>query len=331
MYLQDRVKDTTTSTGTGNLTLAGTTFPDGVVVPYTFQTADTLVWEAGIGKRVGSAFQRLVVLSNSNNDKSAITVPSGTKTIWIGTPSEAVLNQWNHLTLSETPKTNNPGNLYWGTGVLGDVTIASGTTTLTAPAFYRNLTIALGATLVTNGHILTVSEVLKVAGTIAANGGDGGNGSGGVGGAAGTVEATGEFTGGSNSSAGTAGASNLSTSNNGPAAAVPSSVARGGGGDGGSGGIGGAGSVGASTAGASGGGVVLDFRPPALAAMLGLLAGGGAGGAGGSAGSSSVAAIGTGGGGGGGGGGRLVIIAQTIIVTGSIEANGGNGGDGANA
>ena len=68
----------------------------------------------------------------------------------------------------------------FGDGSDGNVTIASGTTTLTADMFYDNLTISGGATLDTNGYRVFVRNTLTNAGTIQWNGVDGGNGGNGA-------------------------------------------------------------------------------------------------------------------------------------------------------
>lgn len=57
-----------------------------------------------------------------------------------------------------------------GTGADGDVTIASGTTTLVADMNYNNLTIASGAVLNTNGYKVYCRGKLTNRGTIRRNG-----------------------------------------------------------------------------------------------------------------------------------------------------------------
>ncbi len=69
----------------------------------------------------------------------------------------------------------------YGDASLGDVEI-SGTVTLVAPAFYRNLIVPLGATLVANGHPIYATESITIGGVIHADGAVGGICAGGQGG-----------------------------------------------------------------------------------------------------------------------------------------------------
>lgn len=87
----------------------------------------------------------------------------------------------------------------FGDGADGDVTIPSGTTTLTKDMYYNNLTIQTGGILNPAGYRIFVKGTLAFQGTgvIAGNGGVGGNGGAGGVGVAGT--------GGSGGTAGTAG------------------------------------------------------------------------------------------------------------------------------
>ena len=87
-------------------------------------------------------------------------------------------------------------NLF-GDGSDGNVTVASGTTTLTRDTFYDNLTINGGATLATASFRVFVKNILDNKGNInnngvvGGNGGNGGDGAGGTGGAAGSAGSAG--------------------------------------------------------------------------------------------------------------------------------------------
>lgn len=80
----------------------------------------------------------------------------------------------------------------FGDGSDGDVTISSGTTTLTRDMYYRNLTINSGTAIVPNGYRIFVNKTLTNNGGISFNGNNGGNGgngsagSGGMGGSGGS-------------------------------------------------------------------------------------------------------------------------------------------------
>lgn len=86
----DMVQETTTTTGTGTLTLGGAStgfrtfasaFSDGQVVTYSI--TDGTNWETGIGQYHAGAdtLDRNTVLSSSNSG-ALVNFPSGTKTVW---------------------------------------------------------------------------------------------------------------------------------------------------------------------------------------------------------------------------------------------------------
>lgn len=118
----DRVKDTSTSTGTGNLTLSGT-------APNAFRTFgsvcannDTLFycvahttaneWEVGLGtySTTGPALARTTVIASSNSN-NAVNFSAGTKDVFITSP--AVTQGWGVLTASPSSDQNdyNPTGL----------------------------------------------------------------------------------------------------------------------------------------------------------------------------------------------------------------------------
>jgi hypothetical protein len=101
LVLKDRVKETTTSSGTGAITLAGTTsgyqafsvIGDGNTTYYAIVDPATGDWEVGVGTYTlaGNTLSRTTVLSSSN---SGALVPFGTgaKDVFVTYPaSYAVL------------------------------------------------------------------------------------------------------------------------------------------------------------------------------------------------------------------------------------------------
>lgn len=94
---KDRVKETTTTTGTGSVTLGGAVtgfrrFQDA------FATSDTMhyvidggtEWEVGLGTlSTTTTLARTTVLSSSNGG-SAVNFSAGTKNVWCGIPAAAV-------------------------------------------------------------------------------------------------------------------------------------------------------------------------------------------------------------------------------------------------
>lgn len=227
------------------------------------------------------------------------------------------------------------GNLQWafGGGSDGNVTISSGTTTLTRDMYYQNLTLNGTGVLINAGNRIFVAGILDLtaapAGAIKANGNVGQAGS--IGGSAGT--------GGSATASGTLGTSNAGAAAGAGGTAGGTQGALGAsalsqGGSGGSGGVGGTGSAGS-------GGVLraantapgVPFTRYATDLLKGVsLYLGGAGGGGGSGGGGDGTS-GGGGGGGGAGGDNIYIAANMIKRSGAaasaIQALGGGGGTGA--
>ena len=96
LALFDRVQETTTTTGTGSVTLAGAVpgFQSFAVVGNTntcyYTIVDGSAWEVGIGtySTSGPTLARTTILSNSNADTSPITLASGSKQVFLTYPSE---------------------------------------------------------------------------------------------------------------------------------------------------------------------------------------------------------------------------------------------------
>lgn len=88
----DRIKETTTTTGTGNLTLAGAVtqfktfasrYANGEPFEYTIQGQTGSEWEVGIGTLSGgTTLVRTTVLASSNSD-AAVNLSSGTKDVFV--------------------------------------------------------------------------------------------------------------------------------------------------------------------------------------------------------------------------------------------------------
>jgi len=100
LVLADRVKDTTTTTGTGTVTLSGVApagFQDFTVIGNGNTTYYTIAggseWEVGIGTYAtsGPTLARTTVLSSSNGG-GAVSFSSGTKDVFVTYPSERSVN-----------------------------------------------------------------------------------------------------------------------------------------------------------------------------------------------------------------------------------------------
>lgn len=203
----------------------------------------------------------------------------------------------------------------FGDGSDGNVTIPSGTTTLTSDKFYDTLTVQSGGVLKTAQFRVMCKTLCQVqsGGTIQSNGNNA------VGAAAGVAIASGSLIGclaGAAGATGNPAASGGSTSNS----------------WGGKGGAGGAGSIGAAGTAGTVFGLLASVGPPRMlpgaalglsigaGASLGIGAGTGGGGGGGDTTNS--------GGGGGSSGGIVLINAPAINNQGTIQALGGNGANG---
>lgn len=97
LVLADRVKETTTTTGTGAVTLAGavtgfqafSVVGNGNSCPYTI--ADSTNWEVGQGTYAasGTTLSRDVVYASSNNG-SLVNFPVGSKDVFLTLPAKTV-------------------------------------------------------------------------------------------------------------------------------------------------------------------------------------------------------------------------------------------------
>jgi hypothetical protein len=95
--LADRVKETTTTTGTGAITLAGASsgfqsfaaIGDGNITYYTIAANVGTEWEVGIGTYTasGTTLSRDTVLSSSNSG-SLVDFTAGAKDVFVTQPSE---------------------------------------------------------------------------------------------------------------------------------------------------------------------------------------------------------------------------------------------------
>lgn len=323
-----RVQETTTTTGTGNITLAGAV-TNRVTLQSLLSINDYLDYviddgagnyEIGIGHLTATTTLVRTAVRYSSNAGALVSFAAGTKTVTL-TMNEGQL--WAQDTL-------------FGDGSDGNVTISSGTTSLTKDTYYKSLTINGTGSLAVNGYKVFVSEILDItsapAGAITFNGSAGGNASVTTGGTAGTAPFVNTQGGGGSGQNGPNGGTAGGT------AGTSSSALTGVGGSGtGAGGSGGNGSGGSGLGGGGVGAITLHPSRRRYAQLFyqgsgfSQCRGGAAGGSGGSAGGDGTA--GGGGGASGGGGGHAWIAARIInrggsTAAGAIQANGGNGGNG---
>lgn len=100
LVIKDRVKETSTTTGTGTFTLAGaatgfqsfSAIGNGNTTFYTIALVGGSEWEVGIGTYTssGTTLSRDTILSSSNSG-SAVNFSAGTKDVFVTYPSERAI------------------------------------------------------------------------------------------------------------------------------------------------------------------------------------------------------------------------------------------------
>jgi hypothetical protein len=130
LVLADRVKETTTTAGTGTVTLGGasTGFQSFAVIGngnttfYTIAGQASTEWEVGIGTYAssGTTLARTTVLSNSSGTQpSALSFSAGTKDVFVTYPAGKSVNldASNIAVIPTLNLTNALGPAYGGTGL----------------------------------------------------------------------------------------------------------------------------------------------------------------------------------------------------------------------
>jgi hypothetical protein len=120
LVLADRVKETTTTAGTGTITLDGaaTGFQSFAVIGnatttyYTIAGQTSNEWEVGIGTYTssGTLLARTTVLSNSSGTQpSALSFSAGTKDVFVTYPAEYAVASTNDGTAGQLLTSNGTG------------------------------------------------------------------------------------------------------------------------------------------------------------------------------------------------------------------------------
>jgi hypothetical protein len=138
LVVKDRVKETTTTAGTGTINLAGaavgfqdfSVIGDGNTTYYTITDSVNGTWEVGIGTYTasGTTLSRDVVLESSNAG-ALVSFAAGTKDVFVTYPAErAVIGGMGYVENSATvsqSSTINAGNNAMSSG---PITLNSGVT-----------------------------------------------------------------------------------------------------------------------------------------------------------------------------------------------------------
>lgn len=116
LVLADRVQETTTTTGTGSLTLLGavsgyqsfSVIGNGNTTYYTITGSGTGEWETGLGtySTTGPTLARTAILSSSNNN-SLVNFSAGTKNVFVTYPAQSA----NTTLVPQTLSINNNNSI----------------------------------------------------------------------------------------------------------------------------------------------------------------------------------------------------------------------------
>ena len=146
LVLKDRVKETSTTTGTGTLTLGGaaagfqsfSVIGDGNTTYYAIVDSATGSWEVGLGTYTssGTTLARSIVLESSNAG-ALVDFAAGSKDVFVTYPAErAVVGGMGYVenaaTVTQSSTINAGNNAISG----GPVTVASGVS-VTVPSGSR--------------------------------------------------------------------------------------------------------------------------------------------------------------------------------------------------
>ncbi len=160
LVLADRVKETTTTTGTGAVTLAGAVtgfqaFSAGVgnsnTTYYTIQDANGTAWEVGLGtlNADSTTLTRTTVYESSNSD-AAITLTSGTHTVFCTYPAgkSVYLDSIGNLSHAIVPYTT----------ITGDTTLTTANVVVFVNATSGEVDVTLYAATSNGGRTLVIKK-----------------------------------------------------------------------------------------------------------------------------------------------------------------------------
>ena len=156
LVVADRIQETTTTSGTGTLTLAGAatgykTFSSGVgngnTTYYVIFDTTANVWEVGLGTVGAGTLTRDTVLSNSSGTTAKITLAGNSSNVWCDYPATKAVFQ-NEVNDAVAPQMVSSNGLFVNSQtVSANYTIASGYNAISA-----------GPVTVASGITVTVSS-----------------------------------------------------------------------------------------------------------------------------------------------------------------------------
>jgi len=186
LVLADRVRETTQTTGTGTITLAGAVdgFQSFSVIGNnntTYYTiASTTQWEVGIGQYYGGTLSRDTILASSTG--SVVNLSAGSKDVFVTYPASKSINQdangavaFNGQvgTLGQVLQSNATSAPTWVTPSSGTVTSVSGAGTVSGLTLSGTVTnsgsLTLGGAITgfaTSGANTNITSIALTTGTI---------------------------------------------------------------------------------------------------------------------------------------------------------------------
>lgn len=147
LVLKDRVKETTTTTGTGTLTLGGavsgfqafSVIGNGNTTYYAIQDTATGDWEVGLGT-VGTGTLARTAVYESSNSNNLVNFAAGTKDVFVTLPAEYAVTTVNGQTGVVSLSAADVGAATTAQGLLADSALQPAAIGTTVQAYSSNLT-----------------------------------------------------------------------------------------------------------------------------------------------------------------------------------------------
>jgi len=184
LVLADRIKETTTTTGTGSVTLLGAVIGfqsfavigDGNTTYYTIAGQGTNEWEVGVGTYTasGTTLSRDTVLASSAGAPTKTNFSGGTKDVFVTYPAERAVYSDGTNIVPDTAAVLPPSSGGTGANTLtaNNVILGNGTSAVqfVAPGASNNVLVSNGTTWVSGGVSLPNSVTFNNGGVGDASG-----------------------------------------------------------------------------------------------------------------------------------------------------------------
>lgn len=185
LVLKDRVQETTTTTGTGTLTLGGavtgyqsfTAIGNGNTTYYTIYGSGSTEWEVGIGTYTasGTTLSRDTVLASSNSG-SLVNFSAGTKNVWCDYPAPKAVyanasNQIHvdgnsYIDFETAPATTVAAGRMWYDNTQGNWNLGMGGGNITQQVGEELFVYGKASSAITEGQIVVKTGAVGASGVI---------------------------------------------------------------------------------------------------------------------------------------------------------------------